>query len=199
MRTEPVDDGFAQVVAALKAAPVRSDVQLEELPSPTRLARHAWAVSGELSVGDDVLADGRFVLMQGIRRLDPGPPPAPDAWRVVVLARAEVDPEMAADPLLTAVGWSWLTDMLDRWGGRAAALGGTVTRLVSDPFGTLAGGTGERAVEIRASWTPLWADPTVSAPAHLHAWADLLAATGGLPVAGSDDVDGYSRRRHTPM
>ena len=44
-------------------------------------------------------------------------PAGQDGWtgtfRVVVQVHADVEEEMAADPLLGEVGWSWLTDALD--------------------------------------------------------------------------------------
>ena len=44
-------------------------------------------------------------------------PAGQDGWtgtfRVVVQVHADVEEEMAADPMLGEVGWSWLTDALD--------------------------------------------------------------------------------------
>ena len=37
--------------------------------------------------------------------------------RVVAYVRAELDAELADDPLLPTVGWSWLTDALAATGG----------------------------------------------------------------------------------
>ena len=34
-------------------------------------------------------------------------------FRLVAYVRADVEPEMAADPLLGEVGWSWLSEALD--------------------------------------------------------------------------------------
>ena len=34
-------------------------------------------------------------------------------FRLVAYIRAEVEPEIAADPLLGEVGWSWLSEALD--------------------------------------------------------------------------------------
>ncbi len=55
------------------------------------------------------LATGRLVLLHD--------PDGEQAWdgvlRLVVYVRAEVDAELASDPLLPDVGWSWLTDALD--------------------------------------------------------------------------------------
>ena len=65
-------------------------------------------------------------------------------WRVVTFARAELEPEFASDPLLGEVGWTWLTDSLDQRGVDYTADAGTVTRVVSDPSGTLRQGSERR-------------------------------------------------------
>ena len=83
-----------------------------------------------------------------------------DAWdgtfRCVAYARAEIDLELITDPMLAAVGWSWLTEALDAHGAAYAAASGTVTRVATESFG----GDGRRRraraqIEIRASWTPV--------------------------------------------
>ena len=54
------------------------------------------------------VATGRLVLLHD--------PAGQDAWdgtlRLVTYVTAELEPELASDPLLPAVGWSWLTDAL---------------------------------------------------------------------------------------
>ena len=54
------------------------------------------------------------------------------AWegtlRLVTYVTAELDAEMAGDPFLPEVGWSWLTDALDHNGAHYKAAAGTVTR-----------------------------------------------------------------------
>ena len=58
---------------------------------------------------DDELASGRFVLLH-----DPSAPePWGGEWRAVTFARAELEPELATDPMLGEVGWRWLIDALD--------------------------------------------------------------------------------------
>ncbi len=87
----------------------------------------------------------------------------------------EVD--LAADPLLPGVGWTWLTDALDAQDAGYRAIGGTITQTMSTRFGELAGPPATGDVEIRASWTPTGVDLA----AHLDAWCTLLASTAGLP------------------
>jgi hypothetical protein len=87
---------------------------------------------------------------------------------------------MAADPLLPAVGWTWLTDALDAQDAGYRAIGGTVTQTMSTRFGELAGPPATADIEIRASWTPTDDD----LGAHLLGWSVLLASTAGLPPPG---------------
>ena len=126
----------------------------------------------DASDGED-LATGRFVLLH-----DPSEPePWGGAWRVVPFARAELEPEVAGDPMLGAVGWSWLTDALQAHGITPGNLAGTVTRVVSESFADLEEREPDVEMEIRASWTP--ADSAVGV--HLQAWVDMLGTVGGLP------------------
>jgi hypothetical protein len=85
---------------------------------------------------------------------------------------------MAADPFLSAVAWTWLTEALSRRlpGSGVRALGGTVTRVSSESYGTMAGRAPVAHVELRVSWTPDGED----LDAHLEAWGDVLAAAAGL-------------------
>ena len=78
--------------------------------------------------------------------------------RLVTYVTAELESEIAADPLLAAVGWSWLTDALDHHEAEYTAIGGTVTLTVSTRFGELAGASPVADLEIRASWTPVGDD-----------------------------------------
>ena len=100
--------------------------------------------------------------------------------RVVVYVRAELDAELAADPLLPEVGWSWLTDALNASGAKYTALGGTVTDTSSARFGDIAGPARTDDLELRASWTPL---DTNLIP-HGEAFCDVMASVVGLPPVG---------------
>ena len=142
------------MLTALRDVRVRSDVRLTEVPAPTRIAPYAAALTADVidpADPEDELATGRFVLLH-----DPaGPDTWAGTWRVVTFARAALEPELAGDPMLSAVGWSWLTDSLK---GRAltwTAEAGTVTRVVSESFGGLADRAASVEMEIRASWTPV--------------------------------------------
>jgi hypothetical protein len=169
---------FARVLTALREVAVRPEVALDEAPAPHRLAPYAVALTGDVAGdGDTDLATGRFVLLH-----DPAGHDAWEGtWRVVSFVRADLEPELAADPLLTGVGWTWLTEALESRGARYVAAGGTVTRVASESFGTMAERTPEAEIEVRASWTPLLDEDPAAVGAHLAAWAELLCTTAGLP------------------
>ncbi|MFD5563976.1 DUF3000 domain-containing protein [Kitasatospora griseola] len=168
---------FREAVEALTGARLRPEVQLSPRPAPRRLAPYSFALSASVEVDGEELADGTLVLLHD--------PSSPEAWngdfRVVTMTRAELEPEMAGDPLLSEVGWSWLMDALQAHGARYAEPSGTVTRCHSQYFGGLAERGASTEIELRASWTP--ADGRFDR--HLAAWADLLCVCAGLPPAPS--------------
>ena len=175
---------FSAALEGLRAALSahgRPGLELEEVAAPKRLAPYAVAVSAEVGRGDEQVASGRFVVLHD--------PAGQDGWRgdtrVVAFVSADVEAEMAADPALAQVGWSWLTDSLQDRDAAHTAAGGTVTRTVSCRFGQIEDADEVSEVEVRASWTPLPAgDGTMDLGVHLLAWCDLLCATAGLPPPG---------------
>jgi len=59
---------FDEFVHQISLLPLRSEVIMEEVPPPSKLAPHAYAVTAEIPSGpieesDDYLATGRFVLL----------------------------------------------------------------------------------------------------------------------------------------
>ncbi|MDX6285323.1 MAG: hypothetical protein QOG53_808 [Frankiales bacterium] len=170
--TEP-PEGFRRALASLRGATVRPEVILDETPAPQRLAPYAVALSAEVRHGDEDLATGRLVVLYD--------PQGQEAWagptRVVAYVRAACELEMAADPLLPGVGWSWLVEALEAHGATFTAASGTVTRVASESFGGMVGTPASAEVEIRASWSPL--DDQLAL--HLEGWADLLCHAAGLP------------------
>ncbi|GGX08986.1 DUF3000 domain-containing protein [Streptomyces chryseus] len=180
---------FRQAVEALRSARLRPEVEVDPTRPPQRLAPYAYALEAAVVHGDEDLADGRLVLLHD--------PAGHDAWhgtfRLVTLVRAELEPEMAADPLLPDVSWSWLTGALEARGLSYAEASGTVTRAGSHYFGGLAERRPATQIEIRASWTPREGRGGVpDTAAHLAAWCDLLAQIAGLPPVnghGAGPVD----------
>ena len=165
---------FDRALAGLRAVRFRPELTVDEVPAPQRLAPHAVALTAEFVEDDEELASGRFVLLHD--------PDGVDAWegqfRAVIFIRATLEPDLATDPLLTGVAWAWLLEALEAEGGPRTALGGTVTRVMSESFGSL----GERdvtgSIEIRASWTPLGDPEDLGMEA--RAWAAALAQAAGL-------------------
>jgi hypothetical protein len=173
----PAPDLFREAVDSLTSTTVRAEVRVEPLRPPQRLAPYSYAIAADVRDGDgEELATGRLVLLHD--------PDGVEAWdgvlRLVAFASAELDPQMGVDPMLPAVGWSWLTGALDERGAAYRAAGGTVTQTTSTRFGDLAGPRTTIELEMRASWT---ADRPEMAP-HLHAFVDLLCAAAGLPPEG---------------
>jgi DUF3000 family protein len=173
----PAPDLFRAAVASLTSTSVRTEVRVEPLRPPQRLAPYSYAIAAEVrdDQGDE-LASGRLVLLHD--------PDGVEAWdgllRLVAFASAELDPQMGVDPMLPAVGWSWLTGALEERGAAYRAAGGTVTQTTSTRFGDLAGPRTTIELEMRASWT---AEQPDMAP-HLHAFVDLLCTAAGLPPEG---------------
>lgn len=166
---------FRAAVAALGAARLRPEIRLEDTPAPRRLASYAHALAAAVVVDGEELANGRLVLLH-----EPG---GQDAWdgrfRLVTLVQAQLEPEMADDPLLAEVGWSWLMDALDQQQAGHTEAGGTVSRSSSHYFGALADRRTSTEIEIRASWTPVGEDWA----AQLRGWCELLCLCAGLPPA----------------
>lgn len=167
---------FRHALESLHRAQVRPEIVLTEVPAPQRLAPYGCVLAAEIVSGGSTLADGRFVVLHD--------PAGQEEWhgttRIAAYVRAEIDADMASDPLLSAVGWTWLTEALDAHGADHVAVGGTVTRTASCRFGLLADEPDEADVELRASWSPAGDD----LGAHLAAWCDVLGTAAGLPPPG---------------
>lgn len=176
-------DTFSRAVEELRAARPRKEISVCEVRAPRSLApfAHALGATVEGGVGGEV-AEGRLILLYE--------PAGQDVWRgtmrLVTYVTAELEPDLAADPLLPQVGWSWLTDALAAHGAGHTALAGTVTQTTSTRYGELAGPSATAGLEIRASWTPTGPDLT----AHALAWCGLLASTAGLPPPGVSALPG---------
>jgi hypothetical protein len=174
--TTPRPPEFDRAVRSLRRCQVRPEVSLSPVRAPQRLAPFSHAVAAEVVVHDEPVATGRLVLLSD--------PDSRDAWdgtlRLVSYASAEIDAEMACDPMLSEVGWSWLLDALATYQAAHTAVGGTVTQTSSSRFGDIAGPAHVRELELRASWTPLDDDLRP----HVAAWIDVLCTAAGLPPPG---------------
>ena len=173
---------FGAAVESMHAARLRPEIFCEEMPAPQRIAPYSAALSADVTVDGTDLATGRIILLHD--------PAGNDAWggtfRCVAYARAEIDLELITDPLLAAVGWSWLTEALEAHRALYSAPSGTVTRVATESFGGMAEESGAAQIEVRASWTPRL--PAAAPPgtpldvsAHVEAWGELLCTAAGLP------------------
>ncbi|MEV5985426.1 DUF3000 domain-containing protein [Streptomyces sp. NPDC052051] len=183
--TDTTPPPFRAAVDALRATRLRPEVEIEAVRPPQRLAPYAYALEAAVVQDGEDLADGRLVLLHD--------PAGHAAWqgsfRLVTLVRAELEAEMAADPLLPDVCWSWLTGALQARGLSYGEASGTVTRASSHYFGGLSARPAASQIEIRASWTPhegLGGAPDTAA--HLASWSDLLSQVAGLPPAAPGDT-----------
>jgi hypothetical protein len=172
---------FNRMVDHLRSVTPRSEIILEEVPAPQKLATYSFAFTADVSNGllgdaEDEIASGRFVLLH-----EPG---GQDTWegefRCVTFLSADVDEAMQDDPLLPEVGWSWLLDSLSEAGCEFNAPSGTVTRVSSASFGKLSPRNDESEIEIRASWSPIIEDSNEMI-SHVLAWCNLLGEVAGLP------------------
>jgi DUF3000 family protein len=172
---------FRTAISTLLATTVRPEARVERIRPPQRLAPWTFAVAvdilpgGNSSAGHDS-ATGRLVVLYD--------PDGSEAWdgelRLVGYAQADLAADMAGDPLLPAVGWSWLTEALQQRGAEHTAVGGTVTQTTSTRFGDVHGPSSTTQLELRGSWTATSTDLS----RHLLAFVDLLCIAAGLPPEG---------------
>jgi hypothetical protein len=190
---------------ALDGDPGRPELVIEDMPAPQRLAPYSAAVSATVSRGDLDVAVGRLIVLY-----DPaGRSGWPSEFRIVAYVSADLEPEIAADPLVGSVAWSWLIEALEPIG--YAGVSGTITRAVSESFGDKADEPATTELELRASWSPVaggaadrggsggsrgphgshGADQARGGEAgagdldgHIAAWCELLCQAAGLPPSG---------------
>jgi hypothetical protein len=204
--SEEAATAFRAAVADLKAGQeqvqaIRPELCFEEVPAPRTLAPFATAVGVTVKADDAEVASGRFVLLYD--------PAGQRGWngplRVIVYLQAEVEQEIAEDPMVGQVAWSWLTEALDARTAGYSQPSGTVTRVITEGFGAKGGEPPSLGFELRASWSPA-AGPAVAAgdepehaglAGHLAAWCVALCAASGLPplAAGVTALRPAGRRR----
>jgi len=173
MKTSP----FERVDDTVASFRWRPELDVERIPAPQRIAPSSLAIEASVvtTTGSEV-GSGRLIFLH-----DPDGNPAWDGtFRFVSFCRADVDFDMVNDPLLSEVGWTWLTEALNDAGADYHDASGTVTAVSSRSFGQLATEADRAEVEIRASWTPVFStDDEVAS--HIAAWQALLCTTAGLP------------------
>lgn len=169
-------EAFRAAINSLLNTGTRREAVLEPIRPPQRLAPWSYAIAVDVDSTTSEPATGRLVVLYD--------PDGAEAWdgelRLVAYAQADLSADMANDPLLPAVGWSWLTEALEQRGAPHTAVGGTVTQTTSTRFGDVHGPRSTTQLELRGSWT---ATTTELGP-HLLAFVDLLSAAAGLPPEG---------------
>ncbi len=184
---------FRAAVATMRAASVRSEIELGPIRPPQRLAPYSYALGAEVkhpeaenvpeqSEGD---AFGRLILLYD--------PDGTDAWdgtmRLVAYIQADLDPSEVIDPLLPEVAWSWLVEALGSRTEQVTALGGTVTATTSVRYGDISGPPRGHQLELRASWTAT----TPELDVHVQAFCEVLEHAAGLPPVGVTDLGSRTR------
>ncbi|EFV12700.2 hypothetical protein HMPREF9336_02495 [Segniliparus rugosus ATCC BAA-974] len=165
----------------MREARHRPEISLGPIRPPGRLAPYSYALGAEISGDPDSPSSvgeafGRLILLYD--------PEGAEVWqsvfRLVAYVQAELDDEIAGDPLLPEVAWSWLTEALASEDTEHVALGGTVTSVASIRYGDIAGPTRSHQLELRASWTPVGENFA----ANVEAFCSVLEAASGLPPVG---------------
>jgi len=184
-KLEDLPAPFTRAVEEVKRAVARPELEIGEMPPPQRIAPFAHAMTADVVVSGAEVGTGRFILLHD--------PAGHEAWdgtfRCVTFARADIELEMATDPLITQVGWSWLTDALTDAGAEYANPAGSITVVRSEGFGAMAEDEGDAQIEVRASWTPQG-----GLTEHTEAWMELLGKLAGLPPLAPGVVP-LTRRR----
>ncbi len=167
---------FRDAVVALRSASLRPEVFCEEMPAPQRIAPFAAALSADVTVDETDVGTGRLILLHD--------PAGNDAWdgtfRCVAYVRCDIELDLVTDPMLSQVGWAWLTEALEGHGAQYVAESGTVTRVATESFGGMLEETGTAQIEIRASWTPTEGPDGLDITPHVEAWGELLCTAAGL-------------------
>jgi hypothetical protein len=179
--SSPAEATFAAAAAAFLAgreAQAGFGFSFEDVPAPKRLAPYALALAATVDRDGADVAWGRLVLLYD--------PDGQEGWdgvfRLVAYVRADVEPEIAADPLLGEVGWSWLSEALDAHVPGYAVPSGTVTRVITEGYGAKEEEPLSTGFELRASWCPDDDEIGDEISGAVLAWCDVLAAAAGLPA-----------------
>jgi hypothetical protein len=198
-RSVPGEAEFRRAVAEVDAEmtaqqQLRPELRLDVEDPPRRLAPHAYALAatvyladlpgvagpagpGTAAEADGAIGWGRFVLLFDAA----GQPGWDGQYRIIGYVQAELEPELAADPLVNEVGWSWLTEALDGHTTGYRNISGTVTAVVTQGFGSKQDEPTSTGFELRASWSPVLSGESAGLGGHLAAWCEVVCTAAGLP------------------
>ena len=166
-------DNWDEVVKSLSNLDFRSEFLVEEVPAPTRLAPHSFALALDVvDANDNELANGRFVVLYD--------PDGQETWngniRIVTFVRAPIENDVVTDEIFDDVAWSWLVDALTESENGFHNISGTVTRTISKSYAGIEDRQTETDVEVRASWTP----NSFNVGEQLQSWLNFVEQTAGL-------------------
>jgi hypothetical protein len=195
-RPIPGEAEFRRAVADVEAEiaaqrQLRPELGVEAEDPPRRLAPLAHALAATVSLADrpgvtgpeapaesdSAIGWGRFVLLFDAA----GQPGWDGKYRIISYVQAELEPELAADPLVNEVGWSWLTEALDGHTSGYRNISGTVTAVVTQGFGSKSDEPTSTGFELRASWSPVMSGESAGLGGHVAAWCQVVCTAAGLP------------------
>ena len=170
---------FVLALRSLAQVTERPEVQIQEIPAPADLAKHAVAFSCDTRPEEKHdLADratARLVILW-----DETPQ---EAWttrfRVIMFSKAPTDGDISAEGEASSdLVWIWLNEALSVAGAVYEAEAGTATRISSRGFGSLESQAEHHEVELRASWCPVGTE----LGRHMTAWQNLVCMMAGHPL-----------------
>jgi hypothetical protein len=157
----------------------RDELHVMAAPSPKKLAPFGISLLGEINTEQN-FADSRVVVLYN--------PEGDPAWnslvRIIIFLKAEVESELADDPLILQIAWQWLEEALGKFNASAQELSGTVTRTSAKGFGAI-DEESPSTIEIRASWSPIDTNQTAQ---HIKAWGELVCVAAGLSPEGITEL-----------
>ena len=169
---------FQAAVDELRRADLRSELDLNQIPAPGKIAQHAIAFAASVSEGSSAdsgdRGTGRFVLLH-----EDSPQ---EQWggnfRIICFAKSPLETEIGADEMISDISWAWLNEALEQRHAEFSLASATVTRVISTGYGALEQQSDHAELEMRASWSPEGA--TFSS--HIEAWQDLICMMSGYPA-----------------
>lgn len=153
----------------------RDELQVIAAPAPKKLAPFGISLLGEIETKEH-FADSRIVVLYN--------PDGDPAWnataRIIIFIKADIESELADDPLILQIAWQWLNEALAKHGASAEEISGTVTRTSAKGFGAI-DEESPSTIEIRASWSPT---DLSALSQHILAWGELVCTAAGLDPEG---------------
>lgn len=172
---------FQAAIEEIRKADVRPELELTQIPAPSKMAHDALAFS--VSIRQESInsftngGTGRFVLLHD---LEPH-----QQWgsnfRIVTFAKSAIEPSIAEFDDGSNSGWAWLLDALAQSAAPFINEAGTATKIFSKGFGALANEPNHAELEVRASWTP-----TGAFAAQLQAWQNFVCMMAGFSIDPTD-------------